>query len=39
VPPRSSPRRSNLQGIATTIQYETTLGPDMERYRPFPPVT
>ncbi|KJS05988.1 MAG: hypothetical protein VR73_10875 [Gammaproteobacteria bacterium BRH_c0] len=35
VPPRSSPRRSNLQGIASTIQYPTSLGPDLERWRPF----
>jgi uncharacterized protein len=35
VPPRSSPRRSNLQGIASTIQYPTTFGPDLERWRPF----
>src|SRR3546814_15526691 len=33
VPPRSRPRRSNLQSIATTIQYETSAGPDLERYR------
>jgi ketosteroid isomerase-like protein len=35
VPPRSTPRRSNLQGIATTIQYPTGGGPDLERWRPF----
>jgi len=38
VPPRSSPRRSNLQGIAATIQYPTTFGPDLERWRPFEPL-
>jgi ketosteroid isomerase-like protein len=39
VPPRSTPRRSNLQGIASTIQYPTTAGPDLERWRPLPPLT
>ena len=34
VPPRSRPRRSNLQGIAATIQYPT-MGLDLERWRPF----
>ena len=38
IPARSRPRRSNLQGIATTVQYATTYGPDLERWRPFPPV-
>jgi ketosteroid isomerase-like protein len=36
VPARSRPRRSNLQGIYATIQYPTTLGPDLERWQPFP---
>jgi ketosteroid isomerase-like protein len=36
-PARSRPRRSNLQGIAATVQYPTTFGPDLERWRPFPP--
>jgi ketosteroid isomerase-like protein len=36
--PRSSPRRSNLQGIANTIQYATAFGPDLDRFKPFPPV-
>src|SRR3546814_20139732 len=39
VPPRSRPRRPNLQSISTTIQYETSAGPDLERYRPLDPVT
>jgi hypothetical protein len=38
VPPRSRPRRSNLQGIYTTVQYPTTFGPDLDRWRPFPPL-
>jgi hypothetical protein len=38
VPARSSPRRSNLQGIYATIQYPTTFGPDLDRWRPFPPL-
>jgi hypothetical protein len=36
VTPRSTPRRSNLQGIAATIQYPTMLL-DLERWRPFAP--
>jgi ketosteroid isomerase-like protein len=36
VPPRSTPRRSNLQGIAATIQYPTMFC-DLERWRPFNP--
>lgn len=32
------PRRSNLQGIATTIQYKNNESPDLERWRPFPPL-
>jgi ketosteroid isomerase-like protein len=39
VPPRSSPRRSNLQGIYSTIQYPTTSGPDLDRWKAFPPVS
>src|SRR3546814_16989789 len=38
VPHRSRPRRSNLQSIATTIKYETSAGPELERSRPFDPV-
>jgi ketosteroid isomerase-like protein len=38
VAPRSSPRRSNLQGIYSTIQYPTTFGPDLDRWKPFPPL-
>jgi ketosteroid isomerase-like protein len=38
VPARSRPRRSNLQGIYATIQYPTTLGPDLDRWKPFPPL-
>jgi ketosteroid isomerase-like protein len=34
VPPRARPRRSNLQGIAATIQYPTMFC-DLERWRPF----
>jgi ketosteroid isomerase-like protein len=37
VPPRSTPRRSNLQGIAATIQYPTMFR-DLERWRPFDPL-
>lgn len=37
VPPRSRPRRSNLQGIATTIQYPTMFL-ELERWTPFEPV-
>jgi ketosteroid isomerase-like protein len=36
--PRSRPRRSNLQGIATTIQYPTGGGPDLERWKAFEPL-
>jgi ketosteroid isomerase-like protein len=36
VPARSRPRRSNLQGIYATVQYPTTLGPDLERWQPIP---
>jgi uncharacterized protein len=39
VPPRSRPRRSNLQGIAMTVQYKPNTGPDFDRWRPFPPVS
>jgi ketosteroid isomerase-like protein len=35
---RSTPRRSNLQGIAMTINYKPNEGPDLERWQPFPPV-
>jgi ketosteroid isomerase-like protein len=38
-PARSRPRRSNLQGIAATIQYPTGGGPDLERWKPFEPLT
>jgi len=38
VPARLRPRRSKLQGIYTTIQYTATLGPDLERWRPFEPL-
>ena len=37
VTPRATPRRSNLQGIAATIQYPTMFR-DLERWRPFEPV-
>jgi ketosteroid isomerase-like protein len=37
VAPRSTPRRSNLQGIAATIQYPTMFR-DLERWRPFDPL-
>jgi hypothetical protein len=37
VPPRSRPRRSNLQGIAATIQYPTMFC-DLERWQPFDPL-
>ncbi|KJS05991.1 MAG: hypothetical protein VR73_10890 [Gammaproteobacteria bacterium BRH_c0] len=36
VVPGATPRRSNLQGIATTIQYPTMFL-DLERWRPFKP--
>jgi ketosteroid isomerase-like protein len=38
VPPRSRPRRSNLQGIWSTVQYPTTFGPDLDRWRRFAPL-
>jgi hypothetical protein len=38
VKPRSTPRRSNLQAIAMTVQYKPNMGPDLERWQPFPPV-
>jgi ketosteroid isomerase-like protein len=37
VPPRSSPRRSNLEGIALTTQ-NPMMSPLPERYQPFPTV-
>jgi hypothetical protein len=36
---RSRPRRSNLQGIYSTVQYPTTFGPDLDRWKPFPPLS
>jgi ketosteroid isomerase-like protein len=35
---RSTPRRSNLQGIAMTVNYKPNEGPDLDRWHPFPPV-
>lgn len=35
---RSMPRRSNLQGIAMTVNYKPNEGPDLERWQPFPPI-
>ena len=35
---RSMPRRSNLQGIAMTVNYKPNEGPDLARWQPFPPV-
>ncbi|KJS04449.1 MAG: hypothetical protein VR73_14445 [Gammaproteobacteria bacterium BRH_c0] len=32
------PRRSNLQGIAMTVQYKNNQAPDLERWEPFPPL-
>jgi hypothetical protein len=31
-------RRSNLQGIAMTVQYKPNEGPDLERWRPLLPL-
>jgi ketosteroid isomerase-like protein len=31
-------RRSNLQGIAMTVQYKPNQGPDLARWQPLPPV-
>ncbi|MCU1346692.1 MAG: hypothetical protein JWL70_2958, partial [Acidimicrobiia bacterium] len=36
--PLTRARRSNLQGIAMTVQYKPNLGPDLERWQPLDPI-